>query len=39
VDLQPEIGRTYVPFMLGNDRAARAEEAEMNYTIDGMEYR
>jgi glutathione S-transferase len=39
VDLLSEIGRTYVPFMLGNDRAARAEEAEMSCVIDGMEYR
>ena len=39
VDLLSEIGRTYVPFMLGNDRAARADEAEMSCTIDGVEYR
>jgi glutathione S-transferase len=39
VDLLSEIGRTYVPFMLGNDRSARAEEPEMSCTIDGMEYR
>lgn len=37
--LLPEIGRTYAPFMLGNDRAARAQEPEMSCTIDGIEYR
>ncbi|MEQ1703812.1 MAG: hypothetical protein ABMA25_27205 [Ilumatobacteraceae bacterium] len=34
-----EIGRTYAQFMLGNDRAARTQEAEMSCTIDGIEYR
>lgn len=39
VELLSEIGRTYVPFMLGNDLAARAGEEAMSCTIDGMEYR
>lgn len=39
VELLSEIGRTYVPFMLANDRAARAQEPEMVCTIDGVEYR
>ena len=39
VELLSEIGRTYVPFMLGNDRAAKVGEEEMGCTIDGMEYR
>jgi glutathione S-transferase len=39
VELLSEIGRTYVPFMLANDRAAQAAEAEMVCTIDATEYR
>jgi glutathione S-transferase len=39
LELLSEIGRTYVPFMLGNDLAATAGEEEMSCVIDGMEYR
>ena len=38
-ELLSEIGRTYVPFMLGNDLAAKAGAEEMSCVIDGMEYR
>lgn len=37
--LLPEIGRTYAPFMLANDHAARAQQPEMSCVIDGVEYR
>ncbi|MEC7915696.1 MAG: glutathione S-transferase, partial [Actinomycetota bacterium] len=34
-----EIGRTYAPFLIANERALTAQESELICSIDGNEYR